>query len=182
MAAVMWDNDGVMSDWVGNFYPWLCAREGWVETEWEIWHHYRNHEMHDVEFVEALKEYASLGGFAEQQMFPGVREAIQRIKDAGHTQHVVTDRPDAAHADTAWWVDTFAPEIDTLSFGRDKTVFKAYDDGPYYAIDDRIENVQSMIDAGINAVLLDQPWNREADLPRVYTAEEFAELVCSAGE
>lgn len=180
MAAVMWDNDGVVSGWVDNFYPWLCEREGWVQTDWEIWHHYRNHEMHDAEFVEALKEYAAAGGFADQTMFPGVREAIQRIKEAGHTQHMVTDRPDAAHADTAWWVHTYVPEIDTLTFSRDKTVFKEYDDGPYFAIDDRVENVESMIAAGINAVLLDQPWNRQSDLPRVYTAEEFAELVCSA--
>lgn len=180
MAAVMWDNDGVMSDWVGNFYPWLCKKMGWVQTEWEIWHHYRNHEMHDAEFVAALKEYAEEGGFAEQQIYSDVRTAIQKIKAHGDSQHVVTDRPEAAQADTAWWVDTYTPEIDTLSFSRDKTVFKEYDDGPYYALDDRVENVQAMIDAGIQAFLLDRPWNRNVDLPRVFSATEFAEVVTSS--
>jgi hypothetical protein len=177
LATVMWDHDGVISDWVGNFYPWICDQEGWVQTEWEIWHHYRNHEMHDAEFVERLKQYAAEGGFGEHEIFPDVRDAVRRIKAAGHSQHVVTDRPDAAHADTAWWMHEYLPEIDTLTFGRDKTVFKDYGDGPYFALDDRIENVQAMCDAGISAVLMDRPWNRDSYLPRVYSADEFADAV-----
>ena len=179
MATVMWDHDGVLSGWVDNFYPWLCAKKNWTQTEWEIWHHYRNHEMHDQEFVQWLNLYAEEGGFADQQINPGVREAVIRLKQAGHTQHVVTDRPAIAEADTAWWMETYLPEIDTLTVSRDKTVFKEYGPGPYFALDDRVENVVAMREAGIYAVLMDQKWNRDADLPRVYSPDEFADLVLS---
>lgn len=175
----MWDLDGTACLWVPNFYPWLCQRTGWQPTEWSIWHHYRTHGMADEEFVGHLQAYAEEGGFGDQTPVPGFQEAVRQIKRAGHSQHIVTDRPAIAEADTAWWASTYAPEIDTLTISRDKTVFTKYDDGPYWALDDRVENVANMREAGINAYLITWPWNQDADLPRVGSVEEFAAIVCS---
>lgn len=177
MATVMWDLDGVSCLWVPNFYPWLCELNDLTPTEWEIWHHYRTHGISDEDFVKHLQQYAEEGRFAEQTPVPGFQKAVRQIKAAGHSQHVVTDRPAIAEADTAWWVDTYAPEIDTLTLSRDKTVFTQYDDGAYWALDDRTENVQAMREAGINAYLLTWPWNADADLPRMASVEEFAAIV-----
>lgn len=175
MSTVMWDLDGVATLWVENFYPWLCEIEGWeyVPGAWKIWHHYRNHEMTDEQFVARLTQYAEEGGFGDQTPVPGFAEAVKQIKEGGHTQHVVTDRPGPAAADTAWWLDTYAPEIDTLTMSRDKTVFKDFGDPTYYAIDDRVENVEALRKAGVFAYLLTWPWNADSDLPRVNSLEEF---------
>lgn len=129
--------------------------------------------MTDQQFVAHLSEYADDGGFAEQTPVPGFREAVIQLHEAGHTQHVVTDRPDAAVADTLWWTDTYAPEIDTVEFNRDKAVFKEQGPPTYYAIDDRVENVESLRKAGVYAYLLTWPWNADSDLPRVNTLDEF---------
>lgn len=177
MGSAMWDLDGVSCLWVPNFYPFLCERKNWEQTEWRTWHHYRTHGMEDSEFVTHLQAYAEAGGFGDQKPVPGFQQAVRQIKAAGHTQHIVTDRPAAAEADTAWWVHEYAPEIDTLTISRDKTVFTSYDDGPYWALDDRTENVEAMRNAGIEAYLLTWPWNADADLPRVSTVEEFAAIV-----
>jgi hypothetical protein len=178
VSTVMWDNDGVCSLFIPAFYPWLCAVEGWTQGEWKTWHGYRAHGMSDEAFVKRLNEYAEIGGFATQEPVSGLREALKQIKGAGHTQHMVTDRPAIAEADTAWWLATNAPEIDSLTVGRDKTVFKNYGPPEYYAIDDRVENVAAMQEAGINAYLLTWPWNEDADLPRVSDVSEFAAIVC----
>ena len=177
MATVMWDLDGVACDWVGNFYPWICEKEGWEPTDWETWHHYRTHEMHDDDFVVRLAEYAEEGGFGDQAPNPGFSACVEMLDNLGHTQHVVTDRPAIAEADTAWWLNEYAPQIASLTISRDKTVFKEYGPGPYFAIDDRTENVQKMRDAGIEAYLLTKPWNVDADLPRVNTLTEFVVTV-----
>jgi hypothetical protein len=173
----MLDLDGVATGWVPAFYPWLCRTRDLTETEWRIWHHYRNHGMTDAEFVAALTQYAEEGGFGEQLPVPGISEMVTALVDAGHTVHVVTDRPVPAHADTAWWCDTFIPDYTSLTFSRDKTVFKELGDPTYYAIDDRTENVQSMREAGIFAYLLDSPWNEDADLPRVHSLDEYLDKV-----
>lgn len=191
MATVMWDNDGVMSGWFPQFYPWICEKEswtplaGWSEAEGYkgvYWHFYRSHGMEDAAFVARLTEYAEAGGFADQVIYPGVRDAVIQIKTAGHSQHIVTDRPAIAEADTAWWIETYCPEIDTLTVSRDKTVFKNYGDGPYFAIDDRHENVETMRKAGISAFLLSRPWNDHSDQPRIESVQEFADLVCLLGK
>lgn len=173
MATVMWDLDGVACGWVENFYPWICEKEGWEPTDWETWHHYRTHEMHDEAFVARLTEYAEEGGFGDQIANAGFTSCVEILHSLGHTQHVVTDRPAIAEADTAWWLHEHAPLMDSLTISRDKTVFMEYGEGPYYAIDDRTENVANMRAKGINAFLLTKPWNVDADLPRVSTLSEF---------
>lgn len=177
VGTVMWDLDGVACGWVPNFYPWICEKEGWEATEWLTWHHYRNHEMTDEAFVARLTEYAAEGGFGDQVPNPEFITGVIALAEAGFAQHVVTDRPPIAEADTAWWLDTFAPDIDSLTISRDKTVFKEFSDGPYFAIDDRVENVQNMAEAGIQAYLLTSPWNLDSGLPRVATINEFVSLV-----
>lgn len=173
----MWDLDGVACEWVGPFYKWLCEIEDFEPTPWITWHHYRNHGMTDQEFVVRLTQYAEDGGFGDQVPSPGFQDAVKQIAAAGHIQCVVTDRPAPAHADTAWWVDTFAPEIDSVEFDKDKTIFKHNGPPTYYGIDDRVENVEAMRKAGIYAYLLTRPWNEESDLPRVASLAEFVQVV-----
>lgn len=177
MSTVMWDLDGVACEWVGPFYKRLCEWEGFEPTPWVTWHHYRNHGMSDEAFVKRLMQYAEEGGFGGQIPAPDFPAVVKQIHEAGHVQCVVTDRPDSAQADTAWWIDTFAPEIDTIDFGRDKTVFKKHGPPTYYAIDDRVENVEAMRKRGIFAYLLTRPWNEESNLPRVASLRDFAHIV-----
>lgn len=177
MSTTMLDLDGVACGWVPNFYPWLCERQGWEPTEWRIWHHYRNHGMTDAEFVASLTAYAEDGGFANQRPTRGIMQVVKDLVRAGNTVHVVTDRPAAAEADTAWWIETHIPHYTSLTVSRDKTVFKEYGEGPYYALDDRVENVQAMRDDGIRAYLLTWPWNEDADLPRVATIHDYMRKV-----
>lgn len=177
MSTVMWDLDGVACLWVENFHPKLCEWEGYDHSPWVTWHHYRNYGMSDEAFVKRLYQYGDEGGFGDQKPVSGFREAVKQIHRAGHIQCVVTDRPESAHADTAWWVEEYAPEMETLDFSRDKTVFKKHGEPTYYAIDDRIENVEAMRQAGIFAYLFTWPWNEASDLPRVSTLQEFADIV-----
>lgn len=173
----MWDLDGVACEWVEPFYKKLCEWENLEPTEWLTWHHYRNHDITDEHFVARLHQYADEGGFGDQIPVPGFAEAVKQIDAARISQHVVSDRPESALADTEWWIDTFAPEIATLTLSRDKTVFKQYGTPTYYAIDDRVENVEKMRKAGIFAYLLRRTWNEDSDLPHVASLQDFVHIV-----
>ena len=173
----MWDLDGVACLFVEGFYPRLREWEDLTPTEWETWHHYRTHGISDQDFVKHLHTYAEEGGFGQQEPVPGFIKAVRDIHAAGHLQCVVTDRPQIAAADTEWWIDTYAPEIKTIDIDRDKTVFKRHGGPTYYAIDDRVENVEALRKAGVFAYLLRWPWNEQSDLPSVNTLEEFVDKV-----
>jgi len=175
--TTMLDLDGVVHPWVPTFQPWLESRIGKKIGQWLTWHHYRHHGITDAEFVAHLNQYAEEGGFTWSDPYHGSVDPLHRLIEHGHTIHIVTDRPVVAHAGTIDWLDRHNVPYHSLVIGRDKTVFMEQGEGPYFAIDDRIENVQAMRDAGIHAYLLDRPWNEDSDLPRVSTMEEYVEIV-----
>ena len=180
---IMADLDGVFNPWVDPFHPYMMTAHGIEEmTPWETWHHYRTYGISDEDFVVTLNRFAEEGLFTAGPPFPDTVEHMQRLADAGHRIHVVTDRPAAAHEGTRYWLDDHKFPYETLSFGRDKTVFKQYGPGPYFAIDDRTENVQAMRDADIQAFLLTWPWNEDSSLPRVDSVKRFADFLLALSE
>lgn len=182
MATTMADLDGVMNPWEPVFHPWLF-RHSIVKalkvkyTPWKDWHHYRTYGIDDKTFVELLQEFAREGLFTSVAPFDGSAEAMKRLHDAGHTIHVVTDRPDFIVDDTKAWLENHGCPFDSVTISRDKTIFKQFGPEPYYAIDDRTENVRAMREAGISAFLLTSPWNVDADLPRVDSVGEYVNIV-----
>lgn len=175
--TTMLDLDGVIHPWVPTFQPWLEKRIGKKIGQWLTWHHYRHHNITDEEFVAHLTRYAEEGGFTWSGPYPGSVEPLNRLVEAGHTIHIVTDRPLVAHEGTLGWLKHHKVPHHSIEIGRDKTTFMKRGPGPYFAIDDRVENVQAMRDAGVNAYLLDWPWNEHSDLPRVKSVEEYVEIV-----
>jgi len=173
----MLDLDGVTYPFSTAFHKWAEEQEG---RELEIvanWYFYREWGWHDEKFVAELRRFGAEGGFATEEPLPGSTDMVLALSAAGHDIHIVTDRPAEAEADTAWWVETFLPGYTSLEFGRDKTVFMAHSDGPYLALDDRVENVNNLRAAGVTAVLMDRPWNAHGDGARVESLEEFTRFV-----
>lgn len=111
---------------------------------------------------------------------PGSVEGMQRLYDAGHSIHIVTDRKIATDPNQpallteAWLLEHGVP-FNSLTLSSDKTAV-ATD----YFIDDRYENYVARVGAGMNCHLLTQPWN--ADLgdrstKRVATVEQFVDEI-----
>lgn len=115
--------------------------------------------------------------FSHGDPFPGVHEALHRIKDAGHAIHVVTDRsfgqPGASAAATLAWLKRHDLPYKCVTFSSDKTVANVD-----VFIDDKIENYLAVRDAGIDAYLLTRPWNEKLEgAKRVDSLLHFAELI-----
>jgi len=178
MSTVMLDLDGVLNPFIDTFHPWCEKQLGRVlDDPISEWYFYRKWDITDEQFVELLNAFGEAGGFAEQPPYAGSEELITEMINAGHTVHIVTDRPDCAVADTCWWVETYLPGYTSLTISRDKTVFKDYGPPTYYGLDDRVENVEKLRTAGVYGYLLTRPWNAESNLPRVETLEEFKRIV-----
>lgn len=178
-GAIMLDLDGVTYPFSTAFKEWAELQEG---RELEIitnWHFYREWGWHDEKFVKELRKFASDGGFAFEGPLPGSTELVRNLVRWGFEVHIITDRPEEARADTAWWVETFLPDYTSLTISRDKTLITKMTDGPFFALDDRVENVDTMRAAGIEAVLMDRPWNQHGTGLRVKTLEEFGTWAAS---
>lgn len=117
----------------------------------------------------------------------GARQAIDRIRDAGHTIVFVTARfagsPGQAQKLTERWLRTFGlyePDYgDELHFSADKTGFDLD-----WMIEDNAENANSLSAAGVRTAIFLQPWNVQETimgaLP-VVSLEQYADLALKWG-
>lgn len=116
--------------------------------------------------------------------YPGVRKALRRIQEAGHTVHLVTARGEGSEHSaqvrevTQRWLERHKIPHDSLHFTRDKASV------PTDAfLDDDPGNCRRLVAAGVEAYLLDRPWNvGEPDAQRVASVDAFADIALGAGE
>lgn len=142
------------------------------------WHPYREYGCEPQAWYDALAVATLDGTLYAGEPMPGVVDALTRIRDAGHTVHLVTARGHLAHGaaiktQTIQWLDEHTIPHDTLTFSRDKTVVPCD-----WFIDDNVDNATAVAATGARAYLHRQPWNlHNRTLPVVRDMTEFAELV-----
>lgn len=130
------------------------------------------------QWLEVLSDATVDGTLYGGAPYPGTVEALTRLRDAGHTVHLVTARGFLAHGDlireqTIKWLADHAIPHDTLTFSKRKAVVRTD-----YFIDDSEKNVKELADLhdGPIVYLLDQPHNRHFYWPRrIYSFTEFAD-------
>jgi len=117
--------------------------------------------------------------FGTGDPYPGTAEAMHRIKDAGHSIHIVTARffgsPGMAQRNTMQWLAEHDIPFDTVTFARDKTVVRTD-----YMIEDNLGNFDALQAAGTHAVLMDRPWNQDTpdrSRSRVRDMQAFADHI-----
>lgn len=106
--------------------------------------------------------------------FPGTREAIEKIKAAGHTIHIVTDRFfgkwGGSQMATIGWLNRHNIPYDSLTFSADKALVNLD-----AMVDDRPENYDALDAVGVNVYMLDRPWNAHHYGRRVYSLAQYAQ-------
>ena len=127
------------------------------------------------EFVDFCNRGADAGFIFSGPMRPGYREMIDEIANMGHEIIIATDRPfgstpDVSEKLTVDWLHEHEINYDELHFTADKTTANCE-----MFIDDKVENHEALLAAGVDCYLLDRPWNRhyEAHGRRIYALSEF---------
>lgn len=113
--------------------------------------------------------------FADGEPEEGFVDAIKWLKRKKHTIHICTNRnigqKDAAN--TVEWLKRHKVKYDTLTFAADKTILDVD-----AFLEDKPKNFHALKEAGRDAWLFDQPYNRDIDTPnRVTSWDEFAKRV-----
>src|SRR5690606_4981653 len=106
-----------------------------------------------------LAEATLTGDLYGGDPYPGVQDALQSLRDAGHTVHLVTARGFLQHGHlireaTVKWIAEHEIPHDTLTFSKRKAVVVTD-----WFIDDSEKNVRELLAAGVTTYLLSQPHN-----------------------
>lgn len=109
---------------------------------------------------------------------PNFFESIVRTKALGHKNIIVTHRyqgsPGMAQRNTYKWLEPYEDFIDEVIFSEDKTV----GDCDMF-VEDNLANYDRLVDAGVDAYLVDRPWNGpySDSRARISDVSEYADLV-----
>lgn len=177
------DLDGVVYDFAASVREYLVGC-GWDRakcTPATTWEFYRDWGLSDREFVDVCNDGVDHGViFTHGDPEPGSSEALYRIREAGHTIHVVTDRkfgkPGAAAEATISWLARHDLPFDDITFTSDKRCANLAT-----MVDDKLSNYDQLEKSGVWTYLLDRPWNRvreSAARYRVSSLFEYARIVC----
>jgi 5'-nucleotidase len=116
--------------------------------------------------------------FRDMQPLPGVSDALWELSDAGVWIRIITHRlifnwaHEVSAADTAHWLDANRIPYRDLCFIGDKPNV-----GADLYVDDSPDNIVKLRTAGREAIVFDQPYNRDLPGPRATTWADVVALV-----
>lgn len=145
-----------------------------------FWDWYKDWGWTSAQFVEFCHAGVDAGFIFAGDVRPGYVESIMAVAQMGHEIIIATDRPFGATPEvsqklTVEWLEQHGIEYDELHFTADKTTARAD-----MFIEDKLENYDALVASGVNAFLLNRPWNQLEGgdaRNRVDTMEEYTEAV-----
>lgn len=148
-----------------------CSYEG-------DWNFYRKWGIDDNRFIQLCNSGADAGHIFSGGIKRGVKNAMDRIAKVAEI-HIVTDRsfgstPEVSQQLTRNWLKKYSIPYDTLTFSADKTGVPTD-----MFVEDKIENYDVLVKAGVKAYLITRPWNRVPNdgRNRIESIEHFAHHV-----
>lgn len=162
------DLDGPCYDFVDavrRYVHWKTGRPLETMPDAATWHFYSEQWGMTVERFIAFCDAGVNDGhiFRVGKPQPDAVETMQRLHDAGHRLHIVTDRSFGyrSHDNTVAWLWRNQIPYDSITFTKHKTIVR-----PDITMDDRAENFTMLCNAGIDCRLFDKPWNTHVDTER----------------
>jgi 5'-nucleotidase len=176
------DLDGVCYDFTNSLRYYLVEYEGfWEEdlTPSTCWDFYQvDWGLTFDEYKKYTDEGVDAGVvFLYGDTLPGAIDGLLSLKQAGHTLHACTNRffGTKAKENTMKWLERTGLNniFDTVTFSKDKTIINVD-----VFIDDYVGNYEELDAAGVDVVLLTQPWNEhKQDAVRVPSWGDFVAYV-----
>lgn len=148
-------------------------------TNWDFYEFWGMTREEFAKHCDAGVDAGIIFGAGDHLTRPSFFDAIKRVKGMGHEVIVITHRfqgtPGNAEKNTELWLAPVRDYIDEIHFSADKT--KPRTD---MFVEDSLPNYDSLVDAGINAYLINRPWNwvEGGDARnRINDIEEYADAV-----
>lgn len=171
---VVIDIDGVLADFEKSF----CQKFGNRNR------HKVKLEMRYPSMYELIKLFVDLASTYEVLDIVPVGIDIARwCKTQGFIVHIVSSRPDYTYEVTARWLQKNNIPYDHLSVDKTSKFDRIVDINPLFIVDDLLEVCIETSRIGIPSFLVDWPWNRTDNLPKLVSRiNDFQGFLANFGE
>lgn len=187
---VGFDLDGCLYDFgesVRRYLDSIGRPYGWKDDHHEPhhWDFYEYWGMDRHEFAQICHDGADAGYIFCGDTRPGAVEAVERVARLGHEIIIITDRqfgstPEVSHKNTTEWLAQHGIEYDELVFSANKNAVPTD-----MFVEDKLENYDALIDAGVDAYLINRAWNQVPGgdaRKRIDDISDYVEIVAQVTE
>lgn len=176
---VGFDLDGVgynFGDSVQRYLEMTGRGDLWKSgpTPKPFWDFYKDWGWTGNQFLELCNEGADAGVIFTGPVRPNFVETVRAVKRLGHTVVIITDRgfgttPEVSQNHTKDWLFKHDIPYDELYFSPDKTISPTD-----IFVEDKWENYQNLMNAGIPTYLITRAWNEDHATPnRISDISEY---------
>lgn len=186
MKKILTDVDGVLLWWEPAFHKWMEVR---AQHPLERQDTYNIHEMYPTlsqdEARYIMREFGNSSWMGFLEPLRDAQDGVYELQKLGYIFDVITSLskdPYTARLRTMnlrnEFGETAFSEFIYLDTGQDKTeTLMQYKDTGYYWIEDKPQNCDAGLKAGLQPIIIDHPYNRWYDNPLVFRVSTWAEIV-----
>jgi len=184
--VILTDCDGVLLDWGYAFHQWM-ARHGYEAKE-GFESNYAMAAKYGMEYKDAKRLIRIFNESATMRKIPPLRDAIKYVRklheEQGYVFHVITSQTNdqyAQHLRVKNLVEVFGPSVFEkyifLDCGADKDEELAkYSSTDCWWIEDKIDNAEEGLKAGLNPILMVHDHNRSYENDRIQKAYSWRDI------
>ena len=184
---IILDCDGVLLDWAYAFDVWM-VEHGYskISNTNQYYDQTRRYGISQVEAVSQIKKFNESGCVGFIPAFRDSVEYVTKLSELGWKFEVISCLDKDKYAQKLRQknlLHLFGDVFDFIDCALDFTVGKEqylldrYEGKNYYWIEDSVDHAESGKRVGLNSIVMDHPYNKEWDGPRVKNWKEIYQII-----
>ena len=184
---IILDCDGVLLDWAYAFDVWM-VEHGYskISNTDQYYEQTRRYGISQVEAVSQIKKFNESGCVGFIPAFRDSVEYVTKLSELGWKFEVISCLDKDKYAQKLRQknlLHLFGNVFDFIDCALDFTVGKEqylldrYKGKNYYWIEDSVDHAESGKRVGLNSIVMDHPYNKEWDGPRVKNWKEIYQII-----
>ena len=184
---IILDCDGVLLDWAYAFDVWM-VEHGYskISNTNQYYEQTRRYGISQVEAVSQIKKFNESGCVGFIPAFRDSVEYVTKLSELGWKFEVISCLDKDKYAQKLRQknlLHLFGDVFDFIDCALDFTVGKEqylldrYKGKNYYWIEDSIDHAESGKRVGLNSIIMDHPYNKEWDGPRVKNWKDIYQII-----
>ena len=184
---IILDCDGVLLDWAYAFDVWM-VEHGYskISNTNQYYEQTRRYGISQVEAVSQIKKFNESGCVGFIPAFRDSVEYVTKLSELGWKFEVISCLDKDKYAQKLRQknlLHLFGDVFDFIDCALDFTVGKEqylldrYKGKNYYWIEDSVDHAESGKKVGLNSIVMDHPYNKEWDGPRVKNWKEVYQII-----
>ena len=184
---IILDCDGVLLDWAYAFDVWM-VEHGYskISNTNQYYDQTRRYGISQVEAVSQIKKFNESGCVGFIPAFRDSVEYVTKLSELGWKFEVISCLDKDKYAQNLRQknlLHLFGDVFDFIDCALDFTVGKEqylldrYKGKNYYWIEDSVDHAESGKRVGLNSIVMDHPYNKEWDGPRVKNWKEIYQII-----